>query len=38
MPNVNVYLPDEMYVKYIKEKNKSELVQRLLKEHWAKGE
>lgn len=36
MPNVNIYLPDNMYKRFIDEQNKSKLIQRLLNEYWKK--
>lgn len=36
MPNTTIYLPDDLYVKLIKEKDKSALIQKLLREYFEK--
>ena len=34
MPDIKVYLPDDMYYKLKKTKNRSKLVQDLLRDYW----
>jgi hypothetical protein len=36
MPDIRLYLPDDLWIKLKKEKNMSKLVQDLLKEYWSK--
>ena len=38
MPDIRLYLPDDLWIKLKKEKNMSKLVQDLLKEYWTKKE
>jgi len=38
MPDIRVYLPLELYLKFIQEKHKSKLIQELLLEYYDKGE
>jgi metal-responsive CopG/Arc/MetJ family transcriptional regulator len=37
MPQLSIYVPDDLYVKLMKE-NRSELIQKLLNEYYAKEE
>jgi hypothetical protein len=34
MPDIRIYLPDEMYMRFKKEGGNSKLIQTLLKEYW----
>ena len=34
MPEIGIYLPENLYIKLKAEDNRSELVQRLLKKHY----
>ena len=35
MPDIRIYLPDEMYIRFKQEEsNKSQLIQQLLTEYW----
>ncbi len=35
MPDIRIYLPDDMYIRFKKEEgNKSQLIQKLLTDYW----
>lgn len=34
MPDIRIYLPDNLYMRLNQETNKSKLIQQLLKDHW----
>lgn len=36
MPDIRLYLPDDLWIKLKQEENMSKLVQDLLREYWAK--
>ena len=36
MPDIRLYLPDNLYMRLKKEENMSKLVQKLLKQYWKK--
>lgn len=36
MPDIKIYVPDDMYYRLKKTKNRSKLIQDLLTEHWQK--
>ena len=36
MPDIKIYVPDEMYYRLKKTPNRSKLVQQLLEEYWQK--
>jgi metal-responsive CopG/Arc/MetJ family transcriptional regulator len=36
MPQVSIYLPDDLYFQVVKHGDRSELIQKLLKEHFEK--
>jgi len=38
MPDIRLYLPDDLWIKLKQEKNMSKLVQTLLKRHYEKQE
>lgn len=36
MPNVAIYLPDDLYKQFNEEEDRSKLIQKLLREHYEK--
>jgi len=38
MPQVSIYLPDDLYFQVVKHGDRSELIQKLLKEYFEKEE